>query len=339
MKALVIHAPGEYKVESDWPKPAVKPGWALVKVEHAGVCGSDVVRFGKTGSYHHPMILGHEFSGIVEAPAPGSNKFKEGDRVAVLPLVPCGVCPACTRGESFHCSNYLFLGSRIDGGYAEYCLAPEENLFPLPENTDVRAGAFIEPMSVALHVVRRSGFSDGGSALVLGAGTIGLLIGLWLKVFKASRVVITDIRPESLAIAKDLGFAEALEVKDIEKELKENDEKFDAVFEAAGSNSALLTALQQTKDKGSVTVVGRDTVDTVIPLEIFEQFMRKEISMHGCWGYDLKGEETFLYERLKDGSIPLAPMITQEIALEESPDLITSMIKKEKYYCKALIKM
>lgn len=170
MKALVLHGPGSYRVESAWPDPILVPGWALIRVRQAGICGSDLPRFAVTGSYHHPMILGHEFAGTVETPALGSARFRTGDCVAVLPIIPCKACEGCQTGDPFHCRNYQFLGSRNDGGFAEYCLVPEENLFRLPAGVDFRAGAFIEPIAVALHVVRRSGFQKGESALVFGRG-------------------------------------------------------------------------------------------------------------------------------------------------------------------------
>lgn len=359
MKALVLYGPGRYAVEPDWlkpePKPAssTRPGWARVRVRYAGICGSDIPRFAKTGSYHHPMILGHEFAGTVDCPAPGSKRLKTGDPVAVLPLIPCGSCPGCLEGEPFHCRNYQFLGSRNDGGFAEYCLVPEENLFPLPPKLDLRIGAFIEPIAVALHVVRRSGFTAGRSALVFGAGAIGLLIGLWLRVFGARRIVFADPRPESLAMARRLGFSEAFDPAPgaaapasslavgptAERAALAAAGPFDAVYEAAGALPALLEAIEMAKDKGVITVVGRDTADTRIPLASFERLMRKELSLLGCWGYNLRTEEGFVYEALRRGSFPVEPMITQEVPLEEAPRIIGSMINREFYYCKVLLRV
>ncbi len=333
MKALVIHGPGRYGVERDWPPPQSRPGWSVVRVRFAGVCGSDLVRFARTGSYHHPMVLGHEFSGTVEEPAPGS-RFIRGDAVAVLPLIPCGTCAGCLSGQPFHCSRYQFLGSRNDGGFAEYCLVPEENLFPLPPGLELRSGAFIEPIAVGLHVARRSGFTPGGTALIFGAGSIGLLVGLWLRELGASRVVLADLRSDSLAMARRLGFAEAVDptgpgFADLLA--------FDFVFEAAGSGRALLAAIEKTRDLGSLTVVGRDSQDSRIPLASFERLMRKELAVQGCWGYNLRGEEAVVTDALRRGALPVGLMVTQEVSLEESPRLIAGMIEGKFYYCKAMI--
>jgi L-iditol 2-dehydrogenase len=341
MKALVLHGPGRYGVEHDWRTPEPRPGWARIRVRYAGVCGSDLPRFATTGSYHHPMILGHEFAGTVDTPAPGLTRFRPGDAVAVLPLIPCGDCPGCRLGEPFHCTRYQFLGSRNDGGFAEFCLVPEENLFPLPPELDLRVGAFIEPIAVALHVLRRSGFQPGGTALVFGAGAIGLLVALWLRAFDAAQVAVADLRAESLELARRLGFGEAFNPAESPDEpaAAAPPEAFDAVFEAAGSGKALLAAVERARDKGAITVVGRDTRDTNLPLAVFERFMRKELSLHGCWGYNLRGEEGFVYEALRRGAFPVQPLITHEVELEDAPRIIGGMIRREFYYCKVLVRI
>lgn len=349
MKALVIHGPGEYRVENGWPDPVVKPGWARIKVHYAGICGSDLPRFATTGSYHHPMILGHEFSGVVDTPAPGSERFSPGQKVAVLPIIPCGSCAGCATGEPFHCTNYQFLGSRNDGGFAEHCLVPEDNLFVLPEEVDLRIGALIEPIAVALHVLRRSAFHPGQSAIVYGAGAIGILIALWLKVFGAARVAIADIRPESLETARSVGIDEVLDAREL-RELAVTTAAdrsghplpkrgFDAAFEAAGSSAALLSAIELAGNGGRITVVGRDTADTLIPLSSFEQMMRKEIGLQGCWGYNLRREEAFVREMLRRGSFPVTGLISHEISLDDAPEVIRRMTGREMYFSKVMLKI
>ena len=333
MKALVLHSPGDFRYEQDWREPKPKEEWAVVRVKYSGICGSDLPRMLTTGAYHHPIICGHEFMGTVEEPAPGSDRFKSEDIVAALPLIPCGGCSACREQQYSHCQSYNFLGSRTDGGYAEYCLVPEENLFKLPENVDERAGVFIEPMSVALHLLRRSGFKAGEKALVFGAGTIGLLTAMWLKVFEAEKIVVADIRKESLEIALKAGFKDVVNPQD-EKFKTYGD--FDACFEAAGANVALLSGLEKVKRKGVVTVAGRDTKDTLIPHKMFESFMRKEVTINGCWGYNNVGENEFVYKMLKQDKFNLKPLVTREIPLSEGEKIIRQMHSKEIFFCKIL---
>jgi L-iditol 2-dehydrogenase len=295
------------------------------------------------------MILGHEFSGTVAEPPAGSSRFHRGDPVAILPLIPCGRCPGCRAGEPFHCTGYSFLGSRIDGGFAEYCAVPEANLFPLPPGVDLRVGAFIEPIAVALHAVRRSGFWPGQSALVLGAGSIGILIGLWLRVFAASRVVMADLRAESLATAARVGLGETMAggagvppagtapSGAAASGAALAAEPFDHAFEAAGAAAALLSAVEAVRDKGTTTVVGRDTRDTLLPLASFEKLMRKEIDLRGCWGYNMTGEEEFLFDRLRRGSFPVEELVTHQVSLAEAPETVGAMLGGQMYTCKVLV--
>lgn len=342
MKALVIHGPGKYRFEADWPEPQSKADWARVRVQHAGICGSDITRFATTGSYHHPMILGHEFSGVVDTPAKGSNRFKAGQRVAVLPIIPCGTCSGCSTLGPFHCNNYQFLGSRNDGGFAEYCLVPEQNLFPLPDSLDPRIGAFIEPIAVALHVLRRSGFQPGESAIVFGAGTIGILIALWLKIFGATRLAIGDIRADKLEMARSMGIDETFDAHRLSPDTEDeasNISGFDAAFEAAGSTAALLSAIGAVSHKGTITVVGREVKDVVVPIDIFEKLMRKEVNLHGCWGYNMDEDQSFVYEMLKRGRFPVTQLISHEINLEGAPEMIEKMIRKEMHYGKVMLEI
>jgi L-iditol 2-dehydrogenase len=334
VRALVLHGPNDFRVEPDWPAPEPRPGWAVVRVGYAGVCGSDLPRFLATGSYHHPMILGHEFTGTVAAPAPGSELFKGGEQVAVLPIIPCGECAGCRDLGPFHCTAYQFLGSRNDGGFAEYCLAPERNVLRLPPGTDPRAGAFVEPLAVGLHVVRRARFRAGDTALVFGAGPIGLLIAHWLRLFGARRVVVADVRAESLELARRTGIEEAVNPA---TDNLDRLPRFDLTVEAAGSGAALRAAIQRTRSRGTLAVVGRDTRDTTVPLRDFELMMRREITLEACWGYDLAGDEEFVAQVLGQGRIPLDALVTHQIALEAAPETIRAMGGRQMYFCKVLL--
>jgi len=194
----------------------------------------------------------------------------------------------------------------------------------------------MEPLAVALHVARRSRFTAGQTALIFGAGPIGLLVGLWLKVFGARRLVMADVRPESIALARRLGFEEV--VNPSETDLGDLP-LFDVCVEAAGARGALLSAIAKVRSNGVVTVVGRDTKDTVLPLKSFEMLMRKEVSLFGCWGYNLLHDQEFVLEMLRQGRFPLDGLITHEITLEAAPAVIRAMGAGEMYYCKVMIKL
>jgi L-iditol 2-dehydrogenase len=332
LRALVLYGPGHFGIEEDWPTPHARPGWALVRVTHAGICGSDLPRFMATGSYHHPMILGHEFAGIVEIPAPDSLGYRGGERVAVLPIISCGRCFACLQNEPFHCGEYQFLGSRNDGGFAECCLVPEPNLFALPDGVDLRLGALIEPLAVGLHVARRSGLMPGGQALVLGAGPIGLLIGLWLRALGAGKVVMADPRTQSLDIARRMGFEEPVDPGEIASL-----PGFDVVVEASGAGLAFTKAIEVTRDLGTIALVGRSTQDTVVSQVLMERLMRKELNLRSCWGYRMAGEEDLVRAMLRERGFLLGELITHRISLDQTPAMIRAMAERRVHYGKVMI--
>ena len=269
MKALVLHRPGDLRYEMKWPVPEIRDGWILVKTRYSGVCGSDLPRIMKTGGYHHPFICGHEFCGTVYDTS--SSSFSQGQRVAVLPLIPCGSCRMCETEEPFHCENYDFIGSRRDGGFAEFCLVPQENVIRLPRHAEFETGAFIEPILVSLHVLRTAQLNNQDRVLVIGAGPIGNLIAQWAQILGAERVLITDIREKSLEIAKSCGLQATPSPG---TEIKSNG-PYSLIVEAAGSNTALETTFKRIDHKGRIVIVGRETGDTVVRRSIFENFMRK----------------------------------------------------------------
>ena len=153
MKAQVLHGIGDIRYE-ETDKPRIEKGWVLVKVKAAGVCGSDIPRIYKTGAHVHPIVTGHEFSGEVIETADDNFSWR-GKRVGIFPLIPCGECINCKKKMYEMCSNYNYLGSWCNGGFAEYAAVPEWNLIELPDNVSYKQAAMMEPMAVAVHAMRR----------------------------------------------------------------------------------------------------------------------------------------------------------------------------------------
>ena len=329
MKAIVINGPGgDFAYSADRGCPECPEGWAVVKVAYCGICGSDLPRFG-CSTYRYPSIAGHEFSGEVVKTAAG-GRAKPGDKVAILPLMPCMKCGACRERRFFHCEAYQFIGSRNDGGFAEYCAVKEDNIFILPGGMDMKEAALIEPALVGLHAARRSGFKAGDRAIVFGAGPIGLMTASWLRFLGAGAVCIADIREYSLGIARKMGFSDAVDPSSAQG-------KFDVAYEASGAGEALHNGIRLVKEGGTVTVVGRDANDTLIPRALFETLMRKELSVLGCWGYEAEGEEALLYAALQSGALRLGELITHVIPCEAAVETIKKMLNREMDYCKILV--
>ena len=169
MKAAVLRGVDDLRIE-DYDIPAIGDDDVLVKVTAAGICGSDIPRVLTTGTYHFPTIPGHEFGGIVVETGKNADKNLLNKRVSVIPLIPCRTCPQCEVGNFAQCSNYEYLGSRNDGGFAEYCLVPKENLVVLPDNVTEDGAALLEPITVAQHVVLNNGVNFGDNVAVYGLG-------------------------------------------------------------------------------------------------------------------------------------------------------------------------
>ncbi len=154
MKAWVLHNINDLRYESV-DKPQLSDQEVLVAVKAAGICGSDIPRIYQTGAHRQPLILGHEFSGVVEKIGAGVEPFWEGKRVGIFPLIPCGSCLPCSRQQYEMCRSYSYLGSRRDGGFAQYAVVPKENLISLPDGVTYEEAAMLEPMAVAVHAMRR----------------------------------------------------------------------------------------------------------------------------------------------------------------------------------------
>ncbi len=153
MKALRLYAPGDLRLE-DVPIPFPKPDEVLVRVLACGVCGSDIPRIFEHGTYKYPLVPGHEFSGIIEKVGSETGKDWVGRHVVIYPLIPCRQCSSCYSGLYTQCLNYDYLGSRRDGGFAEYVTVPRSNIIPAPDGVPGMLSAMTEPCAVALHAVR-----------------------------------------------------------------------------------------------------------------------------------------------------------------------------------------
>ena len=198
MKSVVIHAEGSVRVE-ERPLPSIQAADdVLVRVICSGLCGSDIPRIFAKGAHYYPITLGHEFSGYVEAYGTDVADLKVGDGVACVPLLPCFSCPECEKGYYSLCKHYQFVGSRSEGGNAEYIVVKRANLFRLPEAMTIEDGAFIEPITVGLHAFHLASGCEGKNVIIVGAGTIGLLA------MQSALVLETAGTPQTVTLAIDI---------------------------------------------------------------------------------------------------------------------------------------
>lgn len=346
MKGAVLHAPGDLRIEQV-KKPVLDEDSndVIVRVRAAGICGSDLDRVMVTGTYHFPTIPGHEFCGVVEQVGSQVSGFVPGDRVLVAPILPCYKCDSCQEGNYGQCDNYNYLGSRTDGGFAQYVKAPAENLIALPEEIGFVEGAAVEPAAVTLHGIMRLQFRPGDCAVVLGCGTIGLYAIQFARIMGAASVVAVDIDDQKLELARKAGASYTinsmnLAVVDETKKLTGN-MGADIVIETAGTNITQVQSIEICKKHGQVLYLGTAHKDVVIPPKVFENIVRNEISITGSWNSfsaPFPGREWHaVLAFIQEGRLDLKSFITHEFPLDQAPKIIKEMKERKFMFNKVVL--
>ena len=287
MKSVVVHTGGEMTVE-DRPVPELKSsGDVLVRIAYSGLCGSDIPRIFANSSHYYPITLGHEFSGHVVSIGEDIHDLQEGDAVACVPLLPCFECEECKKAAYSQCKHYDFIGSRREGGHAEYAVVSRKNLFKLPENASLLQGAFLEPITVGLHALKLAGGCQDKEVIVIGAGTIGQLIIQAASALGAKSVTAVDINPQRLALALETGASHAfnsatLSADDIRQKTQER--RFNQlIIETAGTPQTVALSLDIAGPKAQVALVGTLHKDLTLNVSTFSHILRKELTLLGSW--------------------------------------------------------
>lgn len=331
MKAAVLEAP-DTLVHKEIPDPepfGKRP--VLVRVGGVGVCGSDLLRFAHATAYHYPLVLGHEFSAVVEQ-SPDDSRFATGDKVAVFPLLPRQDDAFTQVGQWALSEGYDYFGSRRDGGMAERLWVPEANLVPVPQHVPLLHAAVVEPAAVALHAVHKLTVPAAGTALVIGAGPIGALAAQWLRILGWSRVLVADVDTRKLDIMRGLGF-EVIDasVRDTVTAAKELTSGLgvDAAVEASGLPVTFLQCLRSTAPQGQVLVLGDLKGDVTIPRPLISSLIRRELVVLGTWNSRItpagRSEWDMVVTHIADGRLQVAPLISHTPPLEEVPQFMGDM--------------
>lgn len=345
MKAYVLHEINRFAME-EVTKPTLKEGEVLVKVHAAGICGSDIPRIFTNGTYHYPLIPGHEFSGEVVEVFAGSSADEKSDsaekligrRVGVFPLIPCMECPQCKERQYEMCKNYNYLGSRCDGGFAEYVAVPASNLIFLPDKVSYEAGAMLEPMAVAAHAVRRMKPKKGQTVAVCGLGTIGMLVVMFLKEMGINDIVVFANKQYQREKAVELGVEP--------KNLGLKDRPIDVFFECVGSNETINWAINLTRPGGKVMLVGNPKSDVELPRDIYWKILRNQLTLMGTWNssFMVDGFQEFAkpddwkyaLDRVADGRISPEKLITHKLRFNDLSKGFKLMRDKSEDYIKVM---
>lgn len=258
MKALVYAGPRKVEVR-EVAEPGPRAGAVKVGMRYCGVCGSDIgIYAGKHPRAKAPLVLGHEFVGVVEE-GNGSGRFTAGDRVVAYPLLSCGTCLACRTGTPHVCRSLRLIGIDVDGGMAESAWIDEGVLFKVPGSLSDKAAAVVEPLAVIVHALHQARFKVLDSAVITGAGPIGILTGIVLKQGGASRIVISDIDEGRLEMCRAFGFetvnGRTASVVDYVAETT-GGEGMDLVFECSGSEGAAAEMTKLARIRGTICMTG-----------------------------------------------------------------------------------
>ncbi len=346
MKALRLHAIGDLRTDAV-PVPEISGEELLLRVSACGICGSDIPRVYEQGTSNgkYPLTIGHEFSGTIVAAGEKADPALLGARCTVFPLIPCRRCNACLMGNYAMCSHYDYLGSRRDGGFAEYVKIPSRWHLVISRNPDISLDTLCmtEPACVAQHAIRKSGLTAGQSVVIYGAGPIGILAARWASVFGAGHVLLADVEDGKVAFAKELGLeaVNALKTDPAGRIAAMNGGRpADAAIEGTGAGSALEGCIRCVKASGSIVMLGNPHGDTVIDLQAHGMILRKELRISGTWNSNFSpypiNEWEYTVRMMDEKKLRTDDLITHRSKLDDLPALFEKIHHHEITLCKAV---
>lgn len=342
MKALLL---SEYNrlemVEVPMPRPG--PDEVLVRVQACGICGSDVHGYdGGSGRRIPPIVMGHEAAGTVVADGSTGSDFPNGQRVTFDSTIYCGQCEYCRSGEVNLCNNRQVLGVstpdfRRAGAFAEYVTVPKRLVYPFPDTLSFEYAAMVEPLAVAVHAVDLSNIREGDTALVVGAGTIGLLVLQAARLAGCSAVYVVDVDPSRLELASQLGATAVINAKttDAVAEIKRltSDTGVHVALEAVGSTATIKTAVESVRKGGTVTLIGNVVATAEIPLQAV---VSRQLRLQGSAAS--AGEYPRCIELLASGRVNVQPLISVVAPLQEGAEWFGRLHARENGLLKVILK-
>jgi 2-desacetyl-2-hydroxyethyl bacteriochlorophyllide A dehydrogenase len=316
MRAVVCRKPGEMALE-ERPLPDRRGNEILLAIRRIGICGTDYhIYEGLHPFLQYPRVMGHELSAeVIEAPK--TSVYKPGDPVVVIPYLYCGTCVACRRGKTNCCTTLQCLGVHCDGGMTERIALPEVNLYPA-EGLSLEQAAMVEFLSIGAHAVRRSRLAPGDSALVVGAGPIGIGTALFARLAGAE-VTLMDAVPETAAhVSRMTGIASTILAGPgaAERALEvTGGDNFDIVFDATGNPKAMESSFDFAASGGTIVMVGvvKDRISFSDP-----EFHRRELTLYASRNATREDFDTVV-TAMRAGHIPTGAINTHSCELEELP--------------------
>ncbi len=348
MKAYVLRDIGDMSLK-EVKKPVPGEGEVIVRVRASGICGSDIPRIYADGAHKMPVIPGHEFSGEVTEVGRKADERLLYKRVGVFPLIPCGRCAACRKGKYELCRDYSYLGSRRDGGFAEYAAVPAANVTVLPDSVTYEEAAMLEPMAVAVHAMRRvlpCREDRKERVAVCGLGSIGLLLVMFLKEAGYQDIYVIGNKDYQRECVKKAGVMENSFCDSRKENVREwlmertNGGGADVFFECVGKNETVSQAIDLTGAAGSVCLVGNPYGDMVLKKGVYWKILRNQLTVTGTWNSSFTGDEgddwNYVIKRLKEKRIDAAGLIVHRFPLEGLTEGFGIMKDKTEDYIKIM---
>ena len=341
MKALLL---SEYKHlnVTDVPEPEIKPDELLIRVRACGICGSDVHGYdGSSGRRIPPIVMGHEAAGVVAAVGEAVTDISKDDRVTFDSTISCGHCHFCKRGQINLCENREVLGVscgdyRRMGAFAEYVAVPRRICYRLPDELPFEKAAMIEAVSVAVHAVSLTPIALNDTAVVVGAGMIGLLTLQAARLAGCGRVIVVDVDSSRLDTARSLGASDVILAKDtdVTAEVKELTAGLgaDVAFECVGATPTIETSIASTRKGGTVTLIGNIAPKVEIPLQ---SVVTRQIRLQGSCASS--GEYPACIDFLARGAIRVDAMLSAIAPLTEGPSWFERLYQREPNLMKVVL--
>jgi L-iditol 2-dehydrogenase len=340
MKALVLREYNNFTYE-DVPLPEIQNDEVLVRVKACAICGSDVHGMdGSTGRRIPPVIMGHEASGVIEEVGNDVKDYSTGDRVTFDSTIYCGKCYYCLQGKVNLCDDRKVLGVscqdyRQNGAFAEFVAVPRHILYRLPDAISFERAAMVEPLSVAIHAIKNTPLSVNDTAVVVGAGMIGLLIIQVLKLAGCGKIIAVDLDGNKLEIAEKYGAVMGLipDSNVISEVLKATKNRgADIAFEVVGITQTVETAIACLKKGGSLTLVGNLSPEVKLPLQ---KIVTRELALKGTCASS--GEYDECLDMIASGRIDIDSFISAVTALSKGALWFDKLHKGEKGLMKVIL--
>ena len=324
MEALVIHSPGDLRVEA-YPTPAVMQGEVRVRVRTGGICGSDLHYYQHGGfgaiRIQQPMVLGHEVAGVLAEVSPDITHLVPGDRIAVNPSHPCGQCRFCQLGLQNHCLDMRYFGSamrmpHVQGAFRQEIVISAAQAYPPSDRVSDAEGAMAEPLAVALHAVNRAGPLLGRKVLVTGCGPIGAMVIIAARRAGATEIVATDVMEQPLRKALKVGADAVINVAESPETLAKyavDKGQFDVLFEASGNERALRAAFDVVRPRGVVVQLGLSGSELTLP---FNTVVAKEFDIRGAFRFH--EEFGVAVDLINKGLVDLKPLVSATLSYRDA---------------------